>query len=154
MPPRNAAAIRPSSTVPNGAAPNAAALPVVLLEPVGLGVVLLGVELDVRLAAAEGVETAPVLEVGAPLWLEVAFPAAGGELGDVVEAVPLEINWPGGAVGGGGFASAAFTRAPVPHGFASPFGCVGFGGGTSVPFAEMAKRPVHMGLSEAVDVNW
>jgi hypothetical protein len=62
----------------------------------------------------------------------------------------------GGAPAGGGLASAGLTRAPVPHGIASPVpGCVASVGGVDAPDASASvNRVVHKVTLEAGLVNW
>lgn len=63
-----------------------------------------------------------------------------------VTVVPLD---------GAGTAREGSTRAPVPHGMASPFGSVASLGGVVFPFASaMAKRVVQRVSGESGDVNW
>lgn len=65
------------------------------------------------------------------------------------------VVFPAGTPAGGGVAEAGLTRAPVPHGMASPSGCVGLVGAVEAPDASAsANRVVHKVSLEAGLVNW
>jgi len=59
---------------------------------------------------------------------------------------------PDGAVGGGGVPCP--TRAPIPHGMASPFGCVAFGGWVDCPLDPVIVNRVVQVAACPLAVNW
>ena len=101
----------------------------------------LGVEMELD-GATEEVTGSTTLEEGAA---EVLF-----------EPVPGVVVFPPVRYGGAATAEDGSTRAPFPHGIASPSGWFGLGAGTVLPVeSEIVKRPVQVLVvgSEGVE-NW
>ena len=94
-----------------------------------------------------------VLEAGPVAPAAEVVPAAAAEVvpaAAAVEPVEEEERYEGAAT-----AVEGSTSAPVPHGMASPLGCVELAGSVVLPFASaIAKRVVQSTEDDAGVVNW
>lgn len=115
---------------------------------------------DLLEVAAEelAVDVAVVLLLPVALVVAVADVAAAAEEVAALDASPLAVSiatvaadiYVGWAVN-----CDASVRAPVPHSIVEPSMTVLLGGSTVVPvLSVMVKRPVHVTLEEAEEVNW
>lgn len=114
-----------------------------------------------EVAAAElAVDVAVVFLLAVALVVAVAAAdvVAAAELVAALDASPLAVSiatveadmYDGWAVN-----CDASVRAPVPHAIVEPSMTVLLGGSTVVPvLSVMVKRPVHVTLEEAEEVNW
>ena len=137
----------------SAAAPLAALAPVVLPEDVLAAALVVSV---VAADVAEPADDAALDELPAPdvpVTETVEPEAAAADAEAVPDTAALEVAFV--PLAGAGTASEGSTSAPVPHGMASPLGCVELAGSVVLPFASaIAKRVVQYVAVELGDVNW